>query len=89
LWIDRDNVSSRWQGRVMQVHHFFPGDHETHDGRRLCEACGDVESRPVHEVPVTPVAAIELDARRLGENEWDQRESSSLVPEPRADRSPP
>jgi hypothetical protein len=69
LWIDRDNVSSRWQGRVMQVHVFYPGDHETHDGRRLCEACGDVESRPVHEVPVATEEARLVDARRLGEAE--------------------
>lgn len=51
----------------MQVHHFYPGDHSTHDGRRLCEACGDVESRPVHEVPVATEEARLVDARRLGE----------------------
>jgi hypothetical protein len=52
----------------MQVHLFFPGDHSTHDGRRLCEACGDVESRPVHEVPVVTEQEREIDARKLGES---------------------
>lgn len=53
----------------MQVHHFFAGDHTTHDGRRLCEACGDVESRAVHEVPVVTADEREIDARKLGESE--------------------
>lgn len=51
----------------MRVHHFYAGDHETHDGRKICEACGDVESAKVHEVPVVDDVVREIDARKLGE----------------------
>lgn len=51
----------------MQTHHFYPGPHTTHDGRPLCEACGDVKTAKVHRVPVVSDEARKVDARRIGE----------------------
>ena len=52
----------------MQTHVFFPGPHTTHDGRRLCEGCGDVEGAKVHRVPTVSDEARQVDARKLGED---------------------
>jgi hypothetical protein len=53
----------------MQTHAFYRGDHETWDGRPVCEACGSVEADRVHEVPLpdVPEEARLVDARKLGE----------------------
>jgi hypothetical protein len=41
----------------MQTHVFFPGPHVTHDGRRICESCGDVDAA---KGAVGPEARIQL-----------------------------
>jgi hypothetical protein len=53
---------------MPRVHVFYPGEHRTWDDRRVCEECGDVESAKVHEVPLQPDEAREIDARKLGES---------------------
>lgn len=52
----------------MQAHHFHAGPHVTHDGRRICEGCGDVEAARVHRVPTVSDEARAVDARKLGED---------------------
>jgi hypothetical protein len=51
----------------VQRHVFFAGPHATHRGEPLCESCGDVRDRPVHEIPEQPEEVRVIDARRLGE----------------------
>lgn len=57
----------------MRTHPFYAGDHFTHDGRRICEFCGDVERAKVHEMPETPEEARLVDARMLGEG-YEERD---------------
>lgn len=51
----------------MQSHHFYAGPHRTHDGRAICEACGDVETAKVHRAAAVSEEVREVEARRIGE----------------------
>lgn len=51
----------------MQAHVFHAGDHRTHDGRRICEGCGDVEGAKVHRVPERTDEQRAEEARRTGD----------------------
>lgn len=52
-----------------RLHVFQHGQHTTAglDPQPVCEECGDVYDRPQHQYADTPVAARELDQRRVGE----------------------
>lgn len=54
-----------------QSHVFYPDPELRRDwrGQSYCVTCGLPKRNPVHEVESTPEEAVEVDNRRLGENE--------------------
>lgn len=52
---------------AITTHIFADSGHKTWDLGKLICRCGSVQEARVHDLPPTPEAAKEVDARRIGE----------------------